>query len=216
MLFRVIFFTILVFNYCWAQTPIQDSSLKKAELVEIIKLDTSLHLDIKYATINNFSKKIVYKQAKAFLQKPAAEALVRANAKLKLYGYGIIVFDGYRPWDVTNFFWQTATKEQQEIGFVADPKTGSKHNRGCAIDVSLYDLKTGKEIEMPSEYDEFSERAFINYTGGSQEAKEQRDLLAKIMASEDFKVIDEEWWHFDYKDWKLYPILNLSFDELLD
>lgn len=163
MNFKYIVPIFLFIVACKALPPKESGGFKTVELVELRKLDTTLHLDIKYATKNNFAKKQVYKQARAFLQKPAAEALVRANTKLKEFGYGIIVFDGYHPWSVTNTFWKTATKEQQNIGFVADPKKGSKHNRGCAVDVSLYDLKTGKEVEMPSEYDEFSERAFINY-----------------------------------------------------
>jgi len=199
---------------CKTLPPKESGSFKAVELVELTKLDTTLHLDIKYATKENFAKKQVYKEARAFLQQPAAEALVRASAKLKALGYGIIVFDGYRPWSVTNTFWKTATREQQKIGFVADPKRGSKHNRGCAVDVSLYDLKTGKEVEMPSAYDEFSERAFISYAGGTIEAKQKRDLLAQIMGSEGFKVIDEEWWHFDFKDWKSYPLINVPFEKL--
>jgi len=182
--------------------------------VEVVTLDSAIHLDIRYATENNFTGHAVYLQARCMLQRPAAEALVRVNHKLRDIGYGILAFDGYRPWYVTKLFWDTATEEEREKGFVADPNEGSRHNRGCAIDLTLYDLSTGKEVTMPSLYDEFTERAGAKYNGGSSESRRLRDILRATMASEGFNVIDEEWWHFDYQDWRSYPILNISFEDL--
>jgi D-alanyl-D-alanine dipeptidase len=132
--------------------------------VEIKALDPGIHLDIRYATANNFVGRPVYKEARAFLQRPAAEALVRAHRALAAQGYGIVVFDGYRPWSVTKLFWDVTPEDKKE--FVADPSQGSRHNRGCAVDLSLYDLASGREVEMPSGYDEMTERAYPDYAGG--------------------------------------------------
>ena len=117
----------------------------------------------------------MYTEARAFLQRPAAEALVRANRELKPYGYGLIIHDGYRPWYVTKIFWD-ATPNTQKI-FVANPAKGSVHNRGCAVDLSLYDLKTGEEVQMPSGYDEMTKRAYADYPGGTAGQRERRAQL---------------------------------------
>lgn len=153
-----------------------------------------------------------YSQARAFLQRPAAEAVVRANKELKKYGYGIIIHDGYRPWYVTKMFWDGTPADKHE--FVADPAEGSRHNRGCAVDLSLYDLKTGQEVAMPSGYDEMSERSYPDYTGGTKPETERRDLLRRVMDSQGFTVYRSEWWHFDYKDHAKYPIMNVPFEKL--
>src|SRR6185369_4605763 len=134
--------------------PKEAGPFREPDLVELIGLDPTLRLDIRYATSNNFVGRPVYKEACAFLQRPAAEALVRANQALRKKGYGLLIFDGYRPWSVTKLFWDI-TPEDKKI-FVADPKTGSRHNRGCAVDLSMFDLKTGKEVQMPGEYDEMT------------------------------------------------------------
>jgi zinc D-Ala-D-Ala dipeptidase len=195
-----------------AQPPREQGTFLKPDLVELVKLDPTIKLDIRYATTNNFLGTPVYTEARAFLQRPAAEALVRANRALRAYGYGLIVHDGYRPWYVTKIFWD-ATPEDKKI-FVADPAKGSMHNRGCAVDVSLYDLKTGKEVQMPSGYDEMTDRAFADYAGGTAEERARRALLRQAMEKEGFTVLPDEWWHFDYKDWKKYPILNVKFENL--
>jgi zinc D-Ala-D-Ala dipeptidase len=194
------------------EMPRETGNFRQPDLVELIKLDATLKLDIRYATANNFTGKAVYTEARAFLQRPAAAALLRAHHKLKPQGYGLLIFDGYRPWAITKHFWDITPSEKRN--FVANPAKGSKHNRGCAVDLSLYDLKTGQEIEMPSAYDEFSERAYPTYKGGTAEQRKLRDLLRQAMEAEGFAVNEYEWWHFDYKDWPRYPILNLSFAEL--
>lgn len=182
------------------------------DLVEVVRLDSSIRLDIRYATSNNFMKRPMYKHAKAFLQRPAAEALVRAHTRLKGHGVGILLFDAYRPWEVTRLFWEETPSELRK--FVANPRDGSKHNRGCAVDVSLFDLRTGKEVSMPSAYDEFSPRASASYSGGTAEQRRMRDLLRTSMEAEGFRVHPDEWWHFDYRSWREYPILNIPFDSL--
>ncbi|MFZ0336494.1 MAG: M15 family metallopeptidase [Terracidiphilus sp.] len=194
------------------QPPREQGDFLKPDLVELTTLDPTIKLDIRYATTNNFLGTPVYTEARAFLQRPAAEALLRAHRELKAYGYGLIIHDGYRPWYVTKIFWE-ATPVDKRI-FVADPAKGSNHNRGCAVDLSLYDLATGEEVTMPSGYDEMSERAYADYAGGTTEERARRALLRRVMEKQGFTVNPEEWWHFDYKDWKKYPILNVRFEDL--
>lgn len=178
-------------------------------MVELITLDNSIKLDIRYATDDNFVGKKVYPEARAFLQRPAARALVRVHRKLKKQGLGLVIFDGYRPWSITKLFWEVTPEDKRK--FVANPERGSKHNRGCAVDLSIFDLKTGRLIEMPSEFDEFTERASPDYTGGNEKQRANRDMLRRMMEAEGFTVNPNEWWHFDYKDWGKYAIYDISF-----
>jgi len=113
---------------------------------------------------------------------------------------------------VTKMFWD-ATPEKFH-NFVADPSKGSRHNRGCAVDLTLYDLKTGTPIEMPGGYDEFSDRSYPEYQGGTSLQRWHRALLRRVMEAEGFAVNPEEWWHFDYKDWQQYAIGNVPFDKI--
>lgn len=192
--------------------PVESGQFRRPDLVELVKLDPTIKLDIRYATDQNFLSTPMYSQARAFLQRPAAEALVRANQKLHAEGYGVLIHDAYRPWYVTKMFWD-ATPDDKKI-FVADPATGSKHNRGCAVDLSIYDLKTGREVSMPSVYDEMTPRAFAEYPGGTEEERLHRATLRGAMEAEGFTVYPNEWWHYDYKDWKEYPIMNVRFEDL--
>lgn len=192
--------------------PKETGPFRTPDLVELIRLDRTIKLDIRYATSNNFLGRPVYKEARAFLQRPAAEALLRANRALRKKGYGVIIHDGYRPWSVTKIFWDATPEDKKQ--FVADPSEGSRHNRGCAVDLSLFDLKTGKEVVMPSGYDEMTERSHINFVGGTPEATRLRDMLRAAMEAEGFAVYEPEWWHYDYKDWKEYPVLNIAFSEI--
>jgi len=202
----------LLVSSCATKPPIEKGNFKNSDLVELVTLDPTIHLDIRYATNNNIVGQPVYKEARAFLQRPAAKALVNVNNELKPLGYGLLVFDGYRPWSVTKLFWDITSKENKK--FVANPKNGSRHNRGCAIDVSLYDLKTGKEIQMTGTYDEMSERSYPNYKGGTKEQRELRDVLISKMEANGFTVYKYEWWHFDYQGWESYRIQNIQFSEI--
>jgi zinc D-Ala-D-Ala dipeptidase len=195
-----------------ASPPREEGNFRTSELVELVKLDPTIKLDIRYATTNNFLGTPLYTQARAFLQKPAAEALVGAHHELERKGYGLIIHDGYRPWYITEIFW-LATPDDKKI-FVANPKEGSRHNRGCAVDLSLYDLKTGEEVKMPSGYDEMTKRAYADYPGGTPEERARRALLREAMEKQGFQVFPPEWWHFDYKDWKEYSIQNVKFEDL--
>jgi len=192
--------------------PSTPEATRKADLVELVELDPTIKLDIRYAGTNNFLGKPVYKEARAFLQRPAAESLLEAHRDLRKSGYGLLVHDGYRPWTITKLFWDMTSGVQRE--FVADPKTGSKHNRGCAVDLTLYDLKTGEAVRMPSIYDEMSPRAYADYTGGTSRQRELRDLLRRAMEAEGFTVLPQEWWHFDHRDWPRYAVQNVPFENL--
>jgi D-alanyl-D-alanine dipeptidase len=195
-----------------AEPPTETGNFLPTDLVELTKLDPTIKLDVRYATTNNLFDSVFYSQARAFLQRAPAEALVRVSRKLKATGYGLLVHDGYRPWYVTKVFWD-ASPQDKKI-FVADPAKGSRHNRGAAVDLSLYDLKTGKPVEMVSTYDETTDRAYPNYPGGTSLQRWHRDLLRSAMESEGFTVYEAEWWHFDYKDWQRYHIGNVPFEKI--
>lgn len=195
-----------------ATPPAEKGTFRKSDLVELALLDPAIRLDVRYATSNDFLGTPVYTQARAFLQRPAAEALLRALQRLKSLGFGLLIHDGYRPWYVTKVFWD-ATPADGKI-FVADPAQGSRHNRGCAVDLTLYDLKTGQPVEMTGLYDEMSPRSFPDYPGGTTMQRWHRDLLRWAMESEGFTVFESEWWHFDYKDWREYAIENIPFEKL--
>lgn len=192
--------------------PKLKDATREADLVELVKLDKTIKLDIRYARTDNFVGKVVYPEARAFLQRAAAEALLRVHKKLKKKGLGLVIFDGYRPWRITKLFWEVTPDDKRK--FVANPATGSRHNRGCAVDLSMYELKTGRLIEMPSDFDEFTERASPDYQGGTAEQRKNRDLLRRLMEAEGFTVNSNEWWHFDYKDWKEYQIYDIAFSEI--
>jgi D-alanyl-D-alanine dipeptidase len=195
-----------------AQNAPQEKDKREADLIELIKLDKTIKLDIRYARTDNFVGRVVYPEARAFLQKPAAEAVVRVHKKLKKLGLGLMIFDGYRPWSITKLFWEVTPEDKRK--FVANPEIGSRHNRGCAADLSIYDLKTKRLVDMPSDFDEFTERASPDYQGASEIQTKNRDLLRNLMEAEGFIVNKNEWWHFDYKDWQDYAIYDIAFSEI--
>ncbi len=196
-----------------ASPPAEPGTFRQPDLVDVAALDSTIHLDIRYAGTNNFMGAVFYQRPHAFLQRPAAEALVRVNEALRKDGYGLLIHDAYRPWHVTKMFWDATPQGLKH--FVANPKNGSRHNRGAAVDLTLYDLATGEPIAMPSGYDEFTDRAYAHYPGGTARQKWHRDYLRRAMETEGFTVYPYEWWHFDYQDWREYPILNQTF-EILD
>ena len=195
-----------------ALPPVEKGNFKKPDLIELTSLDPTIKLDIRYASSRNFLGSPLYLRAQAFMQKPAAEAVARVSRRLHAIGYGLLIHDAYRPWYVTKMFWE-GTPDDKKI-FVADPSQGSRHNRGCAVDLTLYDLKTGLPIQMTGGYDEMSERSYPFYPGGTSLQRFHRDRLRVAMEAEGFAVYEYEWWHFDYKEWPKYPILNISFEQL--
>jgi len=195
-----------------ATPPAEAGPFRPSDLVEVVKLDSTIKLDIRYAGRDNFLSTPLYEQARAFLQRPAAEALVRVSRALRAQGFGLLIHDAYRPWYITKIFWDATPPDKHD--FVADPAEGSRHNRGCAVDLTLYRLSDGRPVEMPSVYDEMSERAYPTYAGGTDSERRMRDLLRAAMAREGFTVYAFEWWHFDYQDWKEYGIQNVRFQDI--
>lgn len=183
---------------------------KNKKLIEIIKHIPDIKLDIRYATKNNFSKQAVYKQARAFARLPVVEALMNAQTELRKSGLGLKIYDGYRPYSVTVKFFKLASDKN----FVANPKDGSRHNRGCAIDLTLINLKTEKELEMPTPYDSFAAEAASDYNDLPDNLIKNRNLLRSVMKKNGFKVLGNEWWHFDFNGWKNYELMDIPFENL--
>ena len=192
--------------------PPADADLRAPDLVDVTTLDPTIRLDVRYATTDNFMSSVFYRIPRAFLQRPAAEALAAVHRELAARGYGLLVHDAYRPWYVTKMFWD-ATPESQKI-FVADPANGSRHNRGCAVDLTLYRLEDGAPVEMVGGYDEFSERSYPDYPGGTSRQRYHRALLRDAMERHGFTVYEYEWWHFDHELWREYPLGNQTFEEI--
>lgn len=195
-----------------ATPPKEDRVFRKPDLVDLTSLDPAIKLDIRYSTANNFLGTPFYSRSRAMMQRPAAESLAKVNKALEPAGLGLLVHDAYRPWYVTRMFWD-ATPEANH-NFVADPAKGSKHNRGCAVDLTLYDRKTGEPIRMVGGYDEFSDRSNPFYPGGTAKQRWHRDRLRTAMEAEGFSVNEFEWWHFDHGDWAEYPIGNARFEDV--
>jgi D-alanyl-D-alanine dipeptidase len=192
--------------------PVEEGEFLPSDLVELVSLDPTIRLDIRYASTNNFMGEVFYSSPRAFLQRPAAEAVVRAHQWLKERGYGLLIHDGYRPWYVTKMFWDATPEELKN--FVADPANGSRHNRGCAIDLTLFDLETGEVVLMPAGFDEMSPRSHADYPGGTSRQRWYRKLLRDAMEAQGFAVYVDEWWHFDHEDWRSYRIGNEVFEEI--
>jgi D-alanyl-D-alanine dipeptidase len=182
-------------------------------LVELVKLDPAIKLDMRYATSNNFTGQVLYSEARAFLAAPAAQAVARASKAANAEGFGLTIFDAYRPWRVTKKLWE-ATPRGPKKNYVANPKRGSKHNRGCAVDLSLHNLNTGMLVEMPSEFDDFSEKAHRDYMAVSPIAISNRAQLQRYLEAEGFVGLSNEWWHFDFTGWEQYPVMDIPFDKI--
>lgn len=180
------------------------------KLVEISKAIPGIALDIRYATTNNFMHRKMYPQGRAFARLPVVKALQKVEAQLKPMSLGLKIFDAYRPYSITVDFFNVV----HDTRYVADPKVGSKHNRGCAIDITLINLKTGKEITMPTDFDSFNARAGANYANPSAEIIQHRELLKSIMQHNGFQVNPDEWWHYDFNGWPSYPLLDVPFSQL--
>ncbi len=183
------------------------------KLTDLAKTEVGFQFDIRYARTDNFIKKAVYHRAEAFLLEHVAEDLMRVHSALKAHGFGILIYDGYRPWAVTKFFWDHSNEHDRQ--FLADPAKGSSHNRGCAVDLSMYDLKTGKPVVMPSDFDEMNEKSYVAYEGGDATARKWRDLLQNTMKENGFTGIKNEWWHFNHQSHHEWPVMNFTFEEIL-
>ena len=181
------------------------------ELWDISEKIPEIVLDIRYATQNNFTGKVIYTLPKAFVRKKVVEALVMVQDSLKKLNLGLKIFDAYRPYAATLLFYEV----YPDTNFVANPRYGSRHNRGCAVDVSLVNVFTGLEISMPTPFDEFSERAHPEYMNLEEEVIANRTLLFGVMQHFGFSHYPTEWWHFDFEGWEKYPLMDIPFEKLL-
>ncbi len=179
-------------------------------LLDLEILIPNLKKDVKYATTDNVTKHILYETPGVFLRLPAAHALRNVAAELALNGIGLVIYDGYRPYAVTKKIWEFVLDED----FAASPKTGSRHNRGCAIDLGLYDLKTGELLEMPTVFDEFTPKAGHGYQELPLSVRANRALLRSVMEKHGFQVLESEWWHYDFRDWKKFDLMDIPFTVL--
>jgi zinc D-Ala-D-Ala dipeptidase len=177
----------------YLQTVAEDAS---KELVDLEEEVSGIRLDIRYATEDNFMGEQLYPVAKAVLRKPAAESLTEVQEEFGDQGLGLKVFDGYRPYEVTEKIWEP----YQDPDYVGDPAEGSRHNRGCAVDLTLVD-GNGEGLLMPTDFDDFSERAGHDYEDLPEEAVRNRDLLREAMESHGFVALETEWWHYDCHLW---------------
>lgn len=182
----------------------------ETRLVEIKNYIPDIVLDIRYATTNNFMHQKMYREARAFARLPVILALKQVQADLKKQGLGLKIYDAYRPYAITVKFYETA----HDTNFVADPRKGSKHNRGCAIDLTAVSLKTGKELEMPTGFDSFSKKAASAYIDLPKVEIDNRAILKAAMEAHGFREIPSEWWHFDFNGWSKYPLLDIPFTEI--
>lgn len=174
------------------------------ELVDVGALRSGIVLDIRYATKDNVFGEAVYPSGRCLLVKPAAERLVRVHKGLAARGLGLKVWDCYRPLAVQKRLWEL----KPDPRFVAPPERGSRHNRGAAVDVTLVDAQ-GRELEMPSRYDDFGPSAHRGWKGAPKPAALNRRRLEEAMALGGFLPLAEEWWHFDDPDWERFPLLDI-------
>ena len=190
--------------------PVDPAATARSDLVDLVRFDPRLRFDIRYATPANFMGRVLYPVARAVLQRPVAEALSRVQTRAEAEGYGLLIFDAYRPWRITKAMWDQTPPEQRE--FVANPATGSRHNRGCSVDLSLH--RQGVEVTMPSPYDDFTPAAYRSNTNAPAEALAASRMLEDWMVAEGFVPLANEWWHYDWKDWRLYPIMDVPLEDV--
>jgi zinc D-Ala-D-Ala dipeptidase len=180
------------------------------ELVNLAEFIPGIVLEIGYATPNNFTGKKIYTLARAYARKPVAEALKKIQADLQKQGLALKIFDGYRPYSATVLFYET----YHDTTYVASPYKGSRHNRGCALDLTLIDSKTGKELPMPTEWDSFKKEAWPTTPVAYPVIRKNRKTLIDAMEKHGFKVNASEWWHFDFVGWQKFAVMDIDFEEL--
>jgi D-alanyl-D-alanine dipeptidase len=190
--------------------PVDPAADLAPDLVDLARFDPPLRLDIRYATPANFMGRVLYPVARALAQRPVAAALSRVQTRAEAAGYGLLIFDAYRPWRITKAMWDQTAPDKRE--FVADPATGSRHNRGCSVDLSLH--RGGVEVTMPSPYDDFTPAAYRSFTGAPPEALAHSRMLEEWMVAEGFVPLANEWWHYDWAEWRRYPIMDVPLEDV--
>jgi zinc D-Ala-D-Ala dipeptidase len=176
----------------------------------LTEISDYIHLDMRYASHNNFTRHRLYWEGRCFLREETANKLLAADEDLRSSGLALKVYDCYRPLSVQRRMWSIVPDER----YVANPETGSRHNRGAAVDVTLVDLASGTELWMPTPHDEFTERAHRNYPNLPAEPIANRKKLEEVMTRHGFIGLPTEWWHFDDADWHKYDLLDIDLREL--
>lgn len=190
--------------------PVDPAATAQPDLVDLARFDPRLRLDIRFATPANFMGRVLYPLPRAVAQRPVAEALAKVQTRAEAAGYGLLIFDAYRPWRITRMMWEETAPEKRE--FVANPATGSRHNRGCSVDLSLH--REGREVPMPSPYDDFTPAAYRSNTEAPAEALAASRMLEGWMVAEGFVPLANEWWHYDWADWRRYPIMDVPLEDV--
>ncbi len=191
--------------------PVDPAATARSDLVDLARFDPRLRFDIRYATPANFMGRVLYPVARAVLQRPVAEALSRVQTRAEAERYGLVIFDAYRPWRITKAMWDQTPPDKRE--FVATPATGSRHNRGCSVDLSLH--RQGVEVVMPSPYDDFTPAAYRSNTNAPAEAVAASRMLEDWMVAEGFVPLANEWWHYDWAEWRRYPIMDVPLEDVM-
>jgi zinc D-Ala-D-Ala dipeptidase len=195
-----IFASLLIAQAAFAAAPV--------DMVDVLSVNPRIRVDLRYATADNFLGKAMYRINKCFLRREVAQRLSEVQIELESLGLGLKVWDGYRPLAVQKEFWKLVPDER----YVASPVKGSRHNRGAAVDVTLVD-RDGKELEMPTRFDDFTESAGA-YAPCTERAAENRKLLQRMMKAHGFEILVTEWWHFDAAGWEKYDVIDLTFEEI--
>jgi D-alanyl-D-alanine dipeptidase len=189
------FLSFLLFVAVAPQSP--------SDIVDLRSVDSTFVLDIRYATSNNFTKQVLYPIARAKLRRAAAESLAAVQRELKPLGLRLKIYDGYRPLSIQWKLWHVVPNPD----YVADPRKGSRHNRGAAVDLTIID-SLGRELEMPTPYDDFTEKAWQGYDSLPVNVIRNREFLKQIMSRHGFIPLKSEWWHFDFQGWERYDIMD--------
>ena len=182
----------------------------RQEMVDLAPFIPGIRLDIRYATTNNLTGQRIYPEAAAFLRRPVAEDLRRVQAALAAQGYALLIYDAYRPYAATLRLYQALPDQT----YAAPPTRGSKHNRGCSIDVGLVELRSGRPVLLPTDFDAMTTAARSDYQQLPAAALKHRAILHRALRQHGFQNYAAEWWHFDHKTWPQYPLLDLPFSAL--
>lgn len=181
------------------------------QMIELKSIIPGINYDLRYATKNNFTREILYKSGEnTFMRLRAAEALKKVQEELSKKGYGLKIFDAYRPHSATKMMWELVKDER----YVANPAKGSNHNRGLAVDLTIIDLKSGEELDMGTGFDNFTDTAHHDFKKLPADALSNRKLLRDVMESQGFKTLETEWWHYSWPNDKNYEVLDISFGKL--
>lgn len=191
-----------------AVMPAQLGAGQQAQLVDLAQAVSELKFDLRYAQADNCFGQALTDDQRAFLDANAAQALAQAQQYLKPYGYGILVWEAYRPWSVSKLAYDALPADKKSM--LPAPEIGFSHNTGRSIDVSLYLLATGENAGMISGFDEPSVRQYASFAGGTTLERYRRDLLRSAMQMAGFTASETEWWHFDYGDIKGFAHLNVK------